>query len=165
MTRFIILSVCFLSFGIFSCNQNEKAADTNNKLEGDAIEKTVNQSTKVDKKNYTDFNLFWVDFQKHIAEDAIEKLKKMSKFGVGNLRQQFYEEDYPSVVSKELKGKLAKTKAADVLVEEDSPVGKARVFAHEESSTFEGEEYESGIYFYFLKIEGSWKFVAMSAAG
>ncbi len=134
------------AIGLLSCGNRENNTITNETTENNII-------------NHSDFDSFWADFQKYMAEKNFEELKKMTVFGSDAISEDFYDSYF---INDALIESIVATEATDLYAGEMT----TREFSLEEVAVSDdGEVFGSAIFLYFEKVDGSWKLVYMMAAG
>ncbi len=139
--RILSLTIIALSVFLFSCNNN------------------TTQTTESEEKDYSDFEVFYTDFQNFITEDNIEGLKSISSEYI----LDFYDEDYKNHVTEEMKKVIAETPADKVETIDDRKLIYYKHFY--EGANLEFEAGYSSYGFGFEKVDGKWLISEPFAAG
>lgn len=137
---FSISGIIIIAF-LFSCNSNNTSEST----------------TK--EKDYSDFEVFYADFQEFIANDDIEGLKSISSEHM----IEFYDEGYANHVNDEMKKVIAETSADKVETYDDRKIIYYKHYY--EGANLEFEAGYSSYGFGFEKIDGKWIISEPFAAG
>ena len=124
-----------------------------------ACKNNGNDTAVVAEKDYSDFAVFYADFQKYIADDDIESLKTMS----AEYLNEFYDKNYKLHVTPEMKKVIAETPADKVETIDSRKLVYYEVFYGENAET--GDVFSSTFGFWFEKINGEWKVTEPHAAG
>ena len=135
------MSIIALSVIFFSCNNNSA------------------QTKETKEKDYSDFEVFYTDFQNFIAEDNIEGLKSISSEYI----LDFYDEGYENHVTDEMKKIIAETPADKVETFNNRKIIYYKHFY--EGANLEFEAGYSSYGFWFEKVDGKWLISEPFSAG
>ncbi len=127
---------------LFSCNNTDKKNTSNE-----------------ENKDYSEFAVFYGDFQEYIANDNIEGLKSLSS----EYLCDFLDESYESHVTPEMKNIIAETPAAKV-----ETINNKKLISYRFEYEDYNPEFEAGYStygFWFEKVNGKWLITEAHAAG
>ncbi len=154
---------------LFSCN-NEKPTDKRSNTE---ITKSATNTDQDQKKapattDEQSWDSFWAKFQNAVVKGNKEDVKKLTHFGA--LTEKELNDMYDGFFGGDYSSYFAKATAKDAKADESTFEGVEatnlmRFEIYESGEDEEGNEYESGISYYFGKIDGSYRLVYIVAAG
>lgn len=159
MRYLLILSAITL---LFACNniQNEE-----NEAEKEQEVSVKEEDPKPKEGNWDEF---WSEFQNAVVNGDKKAVKQLTHFG--GITEAELEDIYESFFGGEYKAYFEKGTAADAKANESTFDGVEasdimRFEVYESGEDEEGNEYESGVSYYFGKVAGSYKLVYIVAAG
>jgi hypothetical protein len=138
----------------------------------------ISSDNVVDASNQTDTKIstpsiengtweeFWPKFQIAVANDDIKTLTSLTHFG-DRIGQKGFKEEMSNFLTAELKTVIANSKVTDIPLSEYPEEGYSeyREISWSETTIVEGEEYGSGLFLYFAKMDKQYKLVGLLAAG
>lgn len=110
---------------------------------------------------------FWPKFQSAVANNDMKALALLTHFGDRMMSKKRFENEMSDFLAKELREVIANNKAADIPLSEFPEEGypEYREVSWSETAIVEGEEYGTGLFLYFAKMDGEYKLVGLLAAG
>ncbi len=157
-----ILLLSFIACTLIACSPN--TSSDNNPDDATNTNPIPSEKPQSEDEEWIEY---WTTFQAAAASKDFAKLKEMVHFSEVFTKKEF--DDYIDVyLSEEVTALITKTEANTMPLKDDTGHGDdVREFSWYESSydEEEGIEYESGLYFYFKKIENQYKLFALLAAG
>jgi hypothetical protein len=162
--RYLFLLTLMSLFAACNSPQNE-VSETEESEETTEQKDDANTESTVDLRSWDDF---WSQFQKAVLAGDKTTVKKLTHFGaitekeIDDMYEGFFGGDYTAYFEK---ATAADAKADESTFDGVEVTDLMRFEIYESGEDEEGNEYESGISYYFGKIDGAYYLVYIVAAG
>ncbi len=157
----IFFVLVFFSFSLVSCksNQNDKKV----------AERKEEMSDKKEEKDEESWEIFFEEFKSAAVASDLEKIKDMTDFR--SMKADVYPDELNFYFNEETIKKFDAAKATDATAAPDQKFEGEIIakdvmkLSFEEKNSEGGAETDSGMYFFFGRIEGKYKLISIMLAG